>query len=76
MKLQLQPMTMFTCISITRKPIELCHHVSNFRKGRHAPIFQKVRKTSEKEKWRNAFSVASLKARGREIAGKYKTFQE
>ena len=45
--------------------------VTDFRKGRNATRFQKVRKTSEKEKWRNPFSVASnLKARRREIAGK------
>ena len=31
----------------------------SFRKGRHAPRFRKVRKTSEKEKWRDPFSVAS-----------------
>ena len=45
--------------------------------GRHAPRFRKVRKTSEKEKWRNPFSVASnVKARGREIAGKIQNISE
>ena len=49
----------------------------SFRKGRHAPRFRKVRKTSEKEKWRNPFSVASnVKARGREIAGKIQNISE
>ena len=48
-----------------------------FRKGRYAPRFRKVRKTSEKEKWRNLFSLASnVKARGREIAGKIQNISE
>ena len=49
----------------------------SFRKGRHAPRFRKVRKTSEKEKWRDPFSVASnVKARGRGIAGKTQNISE
>ena len=32
----------------------------NFRKGRHAPRFQKVGKTFGKEKWHNPFSVLPL----------------
>ena len=45
--------------------------------GRHAPRFRKVRKTSEKEKWRNPFSVASnVKAREGEIAGKIQNISE
>ena len=49
----------------------------SFRKGRHAPRFRKVRKTSEKEKWRNPFSLASnVKARGREVAGKIQNISE
>ena len=46
----------------------------SFRKRKHVLWFQKVRKTSEKEKRRNPFSVASsLKVRGKEIAGKTQT---
>ena len=58
-------------MNVANQVIRCTYGCTSFQKGRHAPRFRKVRKISEKEKWRNPFSVASnVKACGREIAGK------